>query len=87
MFIETCIKKHLDKESMDQGALELTGNLGSVMKESAQLAYTFCKSYTARNFPDNPFMQKALLHLHVPEVSILSICLSIIINHCEKYFF
>jgi len=41
------------------------------MKESIQLAYTFAKSYFLKLQPDNDFLQKALLHLHVPEVNIV----------------
>ncbi|XP_012944402.1 lon protease homolog, mitochondrial [Aplysia californica] len=67
LFIETAIKKKLDPSSSDNGSLELTGNLGTVMKESAQLAYTFAKAFSTRKFPDDLFMQKAQLHLHVPE--------------------
>lgn len=39
------------------------------MKESAQIAYTVAKSFLTRVDPDNTFLQKAQLHLHVPEVS------------------
>jgi len=67
LFIETAIKKAFDPSNSDAGSLELTGNLGNVMKESAQLAYTFAKAFTAKKHPNNSFMQKASLHLHVPE--------------------
>ena len=52
------------------GSLELTGSLGNVMKESAQLAYTYAKAFTAQQYPDNSFMQTAHIHLHVPEVKV-----------------
>ena len=53
--------------------MEITGNLGNVMKESAYLAYTFAKAYMAKNFPDNDFLQRATIHLHVPEVRFLTL--------------
>ncbi|KAH9520224.1 Lon protease mitochondrial [Bulinus truncatus] len=68
LFIETALKKPLkDAATTEAGSLELTGSLGNVMKESAHLAYTYAKAFTAKNFPDNDFMQKAHIHLHVPE--------------------
>lgn len=73
LFIETVIKRPL-KSTTDSGtsaeqngSLELTGSLGNVMKESAQLAYTYAKAFTAHQYPDNNFMQAAHIHLHVPE--------------------
>jgi Lon-like ATP-dependent protease len=71
--VETAMKKRLDPNSTgnEQGSLEITGNLGNVMKESAYLAYTFAKAFMANRFPDNTFLQRAALHLHVPEVSCL----------------
>lgn len=68
LYIETAIKKPFDPAVNETGSLELTGHLGNVMKESAQLAYTYAKSFTAQIMPENSFMQKAQLHMHVPEV-------------------
>ena len=73
LYIETVLKRSLDSSSsktQENGSMELTGNLGNVMKESAQLAYTFAKSYMARNFPDDNFLQLASIHVHVPEVGL-----------------
>ncbi|CAL1537297.1 unnamed protein product [Lymnaea stagnalis] len=72
LFIETALKKPLksvvkEGSGPEVGSLELTGSLGNVMKESAQLAYTFAKAFTTQTFPENDFMQKAHIHLHVPE--------------------
>ena len=71
LYIETVLKKPYDPKasSLETGSLEMTGNLGAVMKESAQLAYTFAKSFMTQHFPENLFLQQASLHLHVPEVS------------------
>ena len=70
LYIETVLKKPYDPKASTQetGSLEMTGNLGSVMKESVQLAYTFAKAFMAKYYPDNLFLQQASLHLHVPEV-------------------
>ena len=70
LYIETVLKKVFDPDSKDPGALEITGNLGTVMKESIQLAYTYSKSFLTQYEPENEFLQKAQLHLHVPEVSL-----------------
>jgi ATP-dependent Lon protease len=46
---------------------KLTGMLGSVMKESAEIAYSYVASNAAL-FPGNEgFFDDALVHLHVPE--------------------
>ncbi|VDI69123.1 Hypothetical predicted protein [Mytilus galloprovincialis] len=67
LYIETVLKRALEIGSDKDGAMEVTGNLGKVMQESIQLAYTYAKSYMAQTEPDNNFLQKAQLHLHVPE--------------------
>ena len=70
LYIETAVKKPYEAGTQEAGSMEMTGNLGNVMKESAQLAYTFAKSYLAKYMPDNQFLQRASIHLHVPEVRI-----------------
>ena len=82
LYIETVLKKVFDREAKDPGALESTGNLGNVMKESIQLAYTYARSFLTQYEPENEFLQKAQLHLHVPEVNNMEL-LFIKIN---KYF-
>ncbi|KAK6178693.1 hypothetical protein SNE40_011218 [Patella caerulea] len=67
LFIESVLKKPYDPTSKDPGTLETTGNLGNVMKESIQLAYTYSKAFLTEAHPNNDFLQKAHLHLHVPE--------------------
>ncbi|KAJ9185997.1 hypothetical protein P3X46_005557 [Hevea brasiliensis] len=49
-----------------KGALHLTGQLGDVMKESAQIAYTVARAILVEKEPDNPFFANSKLHLHVP---------------------
>lgn len=69
LFIETALRKQYDPESKEDGTIELTGHLGDVMKESARIAYTFARSFLLTKYPDNKFLAKANLHLHVPEVN------------------
>jgi ATP-dependent Lon protease len=51
--------------------LKLTGNLGKVMKESAEIAYSYIVSrfgkYYAKDKPQQAYFDKSLIHLHVPE--------------------
>lgn len=51
----------------EQGrGIKLTGQLGDVMKESAEIAYSYLSSH-AREFGADPaFFDKAAIHLHVP---------------------
>lgn len=70
LFIETTLSRPLDlsPESKEQGSLTVTGHLGEVMKESVQIAYTYAKSFLVQNDPDNKFLQRGFIHVHVPEV-------------------
>ena len=47
--------------------LRLTGQLGDVMKESAELAYSFVSSHLHELNAATDFYDKASIHLHVPE--------------------
>jgi len=52
--------------------LKLTGNLGKVMKESAEIAYSYVAGSFAESFCKNKnscadFFDTSLIHLHVPE--------------------
>ncbi|CAH9145044.1 unnamed protein product [Cuscuta epithymum] len=49
-----------------KGVLNLTGQLGDVMKESAQIAHTVARSILHEKDPENPFFSNSKLHLHVP---------------------
>ena len=62
------LKKSDDKEDNGQGSIELTGNLGDVMKESVRIAYTVAKMYAANIRPNDNFFSEAQVHVHVPEV-------------------
>jgi ATP-dependent Lon protease len=45
----------------------LTGQLGDVMRESAEIAYSYIASNLAKFKGDVEFFDKAYVHLHVPE--------------------
>lgn len=50
-----------------KGELKLTGQLGSVMQESASIAYSWLKSASARHGIDTSWYEKNSIHLHLPE--------------------
>lgn len=52
------------------GKLELTGQLGDVMKESAKAAISFIRSRTEQLNIDRDFHNKLDIHIHVPEGAI-----------------
>ncbi|RWR94285.1 lon protease, mitochondrial-like protein isoform X2 [Cinnamomum micranthum f. kanehirae] len=62
LYIETTLVEQGD----GKGALQLTGQLGDVMKESAQIAHTVARAILLEKEPDNPFFANTKLHLHVP---------------------
>ncbi|KAL6560572.1 ATP-dependent serine protease [Orobanche gracilis] len=62
LYIETTYAE----QGEGKGALNLTGQLGDVMKESAQIAYTVSRAILLEMDPQNPFFANTKLHLHVP---------------------
>ena len=46
---------------------KLTGQLGEVMKESAEIAYSYILAHTADFGCDEEFFDTSMIHLHVPE--------------------
>lgn len=52
------------------GQLELTGQLGDVMKESARIARSFIRSVAEEYGIDHDFHKKFDIHIHVPEGAI-----------------
>ena len=52
------------------GKLELTGNLGDVMKESCQAAVTYIRSRTSELGIDPAFHKNTDIHLHFPEGAV-----------------
>nr|XP_027204630.1 lon protease homolog, mitochondrial-like [Dermatophagoides pteronyssinus] len=85
LYIETTVHRKLDlsksiavddndrstsDKQQQQGSFVLTGHLGDVMKESANIAYTFAKSFMLKRSSSelaSEFLQRAHIHLHVPE--------------------
>ena len=60
LFIETQL-------SDGKGDLQLTGNLGNVMKESATTAFTWLKANAKKAGIDPEIFTKKSVHIHVPE--------------------
>ncbi|MFC4258418.1 endopeptidase La [Marinobacter lacisalsi] len=51
----------------NQRGFRMTGQLGDVMKESADIAYSYVSSNLKRLKADPTFFDKSFVHLHVPE--------------------
>ena len=47
--------------------LKLTGKLGDVMRESAEIAYSYVSAHLKKYKCDPEFLDKSFIHLHVPE--------------------
>ncbi len=47
--------------------MKLTGQAGDVMKESAQIAWSYAQTFLAKFMPNTPFFEKSQIHLHIPE--------------------
>ncbi|XP_022625790.1 lon protease homolog, mitochondrial isoform X1 [Seriola dumerili] len=68
LFIETSLRRPSGTDDpKGEGSLEVTGQLGDVMKESAKIASTFARAFLMNHEPENHFLVNSHLHLHVPE--------------------
>uniref|UniRef100_A0A2K6NRN7 Lon protease homolog, mitochondrial n=1 Tax=Rhinopithecus roxellana TaxID=61622 RepID=A0A2K6NRN7_RHIRO len=69
LFVETSLRRPQDKDAKGDkdGSLEVTGQLGEVMKESARIAYTFARAFLMQHDPANNYLVTSHIHLHVPE--------------------
>ncbi|XDB52419.1 hypothetical protein AB1E18_005959 [Capra hircus] len=72
LFVETSLRRPRDRDSDSDngdkdGSLEVTGQLGEVMKESARIAYTFARAFLMQHDASNKFLVTSHIHLHVPE--------------------
>jgi len=63
LYIETTVDRLSGKGALNR----TTGQLGEVMKESTEIAYTLAKSFIEEVAPGNRFFETANLHMHVPE--------------------
>jgi ATP-dependent Lon protease len=63
LFIETTL-------SEGKGDLQLTGNLGQVMKESAHTALTYLQANARKIGVDPELLRKRNIHVHVPEGAV-----------------
>ena len=63
LFIESTLSK-------GTGHITITGNLGDVMKESAQTAVTFLKANADKFFINPDLFSKVNVHLHFPEGAV-----------------
>lgn len=70
LFVETSLRRPRDSKGDKDGSLEVTGQLGEVMKESARIAYTFARAFLMRYDPTNEYLVTSHIHLHVPEVRL-----------------
>ncbi|MBZ0189438.1 MAG: endopeptidase La, partial [Candidatus Obscuribacterales bacterium] len=75
-----------------KGKLQLTGQLGDVMKESAQAAFSYIKSH-ARDLEIDPAFQDEIdVHIHIPEGAIpkdgpsagVAMCTALISAICKR---
>ena len=53
-----------------KGNLQMTGNLGDVMKESAQTALTYVRSVASDYGVEAEYFEKHDIHIHIPEGAV-----------------
>lgn len=54
-------------EKKDAGSINVTGQIGDVMSESVQIAYSYVRSIALEYGVKNDFFNDAIIHLHIPE--------------------
>jgi Lon-like ATP-dependent protease len=69
IFIETAATSCAHSER-DTGVHMVTGQLGSVMRESVNIAYTYARKFVRQLDNENNFFNNHQVHLHVPEGAI-----------------
>lgn len=68
LYVESVLEQPLTVDS--HAGMSQTGQLGSTMKESSSIAYSFARMFVGKNFPENRFFERAKIHLHCPEGAI-----------------
>lgn len=68
LYVESVLEQPISVDS--HAGMSQTGQLGSTMKESSTIAYSFARMFVGKNFPDNRFFERARIHLHCPEGAI-----------------
>ncbi len=63
LFVESSVSK-------GKGVLSMTGNLGDVMKESAQIAWQYIKAHPELALMDTDRFMEKDIHVHVPEGAV-----------------
>ena len=53
-----------------KGVLQLTGQMGDVMKESAQTALSYVRSAADQYGVKNSYFEKHDIHIHIPEGAV-----------------
>ncbi len=61
LYIETI------KVSAERTGMMLTGQVGDVMKESSQIAWSYLNSEIHKYAPGHTFFEKSQVHIHIPE--------------------
>ncbi|MDQ7000271.1 MAG: endopeptidase La [Mariprofundus sp.] len=54
----------------DRRGMKITGQLGKVMQESSEIAYSYIAANLKRFGADEDFFDKAFVHIHVPEGAV-----------------
>jgi ATP-dependent Lon protease len=55
------------KVAADKGGMKLTGQAGEVMRESAEIAWTYLHSAMNKFAPEFTFFENSQVHIHIPE--------------------
>jgi Lon-like ATP-dependent protease len=70
IFVETVAVPSAFQERAHTSINVVTGQLGSVMKESTDIAFTFARKYVSVVDADNKFFNSNQLHMHCPEGAV-----------------
>ncbi|CAJ1380362.1 unnamed protein product [Effrenium voratum] len=60
-------EKPPEKSDAEPGEMQVTGQLGAVMSESSSISLTYARMFIRELNPEKSFLDKAQIHLNVPE--------------------